>query len=632
MTRALDSKRCTYTSPAAGPSGSSPAAGPSGSSPAAGPSDSSCSNKCPPADIGSGLADKRVFLFDPATQMGMGLDPGAIQAARRNTQRNDNIKLELQHLAAATPTGTSLVVIQRHVAVTQATWDAETVLERYFMKVPCPFKDVMRFVCILCALQLEEEAAMVSQQRWGTRKQLVVFSGNAGIGTRGGWGAKAVLQACRKVVERPNSGKPTDRLPGKVVTVDEFCTSRVSSAMNSPQPCEGGLDRSKPLGLKAGSQVQHRLLRSAWSKRFEAPVRGLMWCPKLDQATREWVDRDCNAAVNNQRAGESKWRPLELCKWQQQGAAAAQGKEYPALGFNKLRDRALKAQAQQPVAQTTPLGYKRLRDKPPKAQQQQQQQQPAEAHEHPLILRQQKEVCKYVAKPNYLTVHKRLKHHPIFKPVLGYPSNRDLLAKLDQWVIKVPGGAVLSGCKKTRRTILAHFQLRVETYSQLRVIASLFVLRIFLTCLVGHPTQGLGLATEPPAMQPPCAPDAAPLPPLPLRAPAQPAMMDWDLVAPAKPPQAPGSSQEATQPAASEPGPSTPPPAKRSKRTKAEKAAEAHPAHPGQGQGCQSQTSPTARQVAGQGLQCSAEHAAHWGEQVAAAGAVLLARTGSAAS
>ncbi|GFH17979.1 uncharacterized protein HaLaN_14709, partial [Haematococcus lacustris] len=40
--------------------------------------------------------------------MGMGLDPGAIQA----------------HLAAATPAGTSLVAIQRHVAVTLATWDA----------------------------------------------------------------------------------------------------------------------------------------------------------------------------------------------------------------------------------------------------------------------------------------------------------------------------------------------------------------------------------------------------------------------------------------------------------------------------------------------------------------------------
>ncbi|GFH07877.1 hypothetical protein HaLaN_02745 [Haematococcus lacustris] len=46
------------------------------------------------------------------------------------------------------------------------------------------------------------------------------------------------------------------------------------------------------------------------------------------------------------------------------------------------------------------------------------------------------------------------------------------------------------------------------------------------------------------------------------------------VVPPHKPPQAPRSSQEATPAAASEPGPSTPQPAKRSKRTKAEPAAE----------------------------------------------------------
>ncbi|GFH21067.1 hypothetical protein HaLaN_18300, partial [Haematococcus lacustris] len=41
----------------------------------------------------------------------------------------------------------------------------EKVLERFFKK-------------------LEEEAASVSQQQCGARKQLVVFFGNAGIGTR----------------------------------------------------------------------------------------------------------------------------------------------------------------------------------------------------------------------------------------------------------------------------------------------------------------------------------------------------------------------------------------------------------------------------------------------------------------
>ncbi|KAJ9531240.1 hypothetical protein QJQ45_006689 [Haematococcus lacustris] len=40
-----------------------------------------------------------------------------------------------------------------------------------------------------------------------------------------------------------------------------------------------------------------------------------------------WVDRDCNAALNMQRIGESKWRPLELCFWPGQGALPAKGKE-----------------------------------------------------------------------------------------------------------------------------------------------------------------------------------------------------------------------------------------------------------------------------------------------------------------
>ncbi|KAJ9514359.1 hypothetical protein QJQ45_012286 [Haematococcus lacustris] len=105
-------------------------------------------------------------------------------------------------------------------------------------------------------------------------------------------------------------------------------------------------------------------------------------------------------------------------------------------------------------------------------------------------------------------------------------------------VIKVPGGAVLRGCKKTRRKLLAHFQLRAGIHSQLRVIVSLYVLRIFLTCL-RHYTSSLHL-------------------------------------------QAPRSSQAATQPAAaSEPGPSTPLPAKRTKRTKAEPEA----AEPTKGKG-----------------------------------------------
>ncbi|KAJ9532103.1 hypothetical protein QJQ45_003824 [Haematococcus lacustris] len=92
-----------------------------------------------------------------------------------------------------------------------------------------------------------------------------------------------------------------------------------------------------------------------------------------------------------------------------------------------------------------------------------------------------------------------------------------------QKVIKVPEGAVLRGCKKTRRKLREHLRLRAEIHSQLRVIASLFVLRIFLTCLVAYPTPGFPSAPQPPVVQPPQPPDAPPLPALPPQAPAQPA-------------------------------------------------------------------------------------------------------------
>ncbi|KAJ9509855.1 hypothetical protein QJQ45_011552 [Haematococcus lacustris] len=126
------------------------------------------------------------------------------------------------------------------------------------------------------------------------------------------------------------------------------------------------------------------------------------------------------------------------------------------------------------------------------------------------------------------------------------------------YVIKVPEGAVLRGCKKTRRKLREHLRLRAEIHSQLRVIASLLVLRIFLTCLVGYPTPGFPSAPQPPAVQPPQPPDAPPLPPL--RGPDQPAFED-----PSNQALLDKLGQAATQPAASEPGPSTPPPAKRSK-------------------------------------------------------------------
>ncbi|KAJ9512055.1 hypothetical protein QJQ45_004594 [Haematococcus lacustris] len=68
-----------------------------------------------------------------------------------------------------------------------------------------------------------------------------------------------------------------------------------------------------------------------------------------------WLDRDYSAALNMQRIGESKWRTLELCYWPKEEALPAKGKVYPEHG------------------------HKRVRDKPPNAEEQQQHQQAVEA-------------------------------------------------------------------------------------------------------------------------------------------------------------------------------------------------------------------------------------------------------------
>ncbi|KAJ9513417.1 hypothetical protein QJQ45_005970 [Haematococcus lacustris] len=330
--------------------------------------------------------------------------------ARRDTERwLAPIKPHLQHLAAASSAGTSLVANLKHITVTLATWGAvwEVYLDPKWAEQRLGLYGAQDRTLEQFFKKLEEDMAEVSMESHGRAKQLVVFFGAASIGTRGGWGADAVLRACRKVVCRPRG---TDQRRGRVVLVDEHSTSRVSSAVNGQQPCERQLNKrraTRPAGWKPpAGQVEPRLLRPAWSQQRDQPVRGMMWCPvvpprKPPQAPRSsqeatqpaasepgpstplpakrskrtkaepaaeptkgkgkaakakpapqpgrWLDRDCNAALNMQRIGESKWRPLELCYWPGQGALPAKGKEYPGLGYKRVRDKPPKAQQQQPA-------------------------------------------------------------------------------------------------------------------------------------------------------------------------------------------------------------------------------------------------------------------------------------------
>ncbi|KAJ9511995.1 hypothetical protein QJQ45_004400 [Haematococcus lacustris] len=392
------------------------AAGPSSSnsSPAAAPGASAVvAHELGLPRIGKGPAEQRDFVFNPATQIGVGIDPGVTQAvsaasgvwdpatgqlqadqlrrwkltkgqvkhgsglnnARRATKRwLAPIKPHLQHLAAASSAGTSLEANLKHITVTLATWDVwEVYLDPKWAEQRLRLYGAQDRTLEQFFKKLEEDMAEVSMQRHGRAKQLVVFFGAATIGTGGGWGADAVLRACCNVVCRPRG---TDQRRGRVVLVDEHGTSRVSSALNGQQPCERQLNKrraTRPADWKPpAGQVHHRLVRPAWSQQRDQPVRGMMWCPvvaprkppqppcssqaatqaaasepgpstplpaKRSKRTKaepaaeptkgkgkaakakpapqpgRWLDRDCNAALNIQRIGESKWRPLELCFW-----------------------------------------------------------------------------------------------------------------------------------------------------------------------------------------------------------------------------------------------------------------------------------------------------------------------------
>ncbi|KAJ9509591.1 hypothetical protein QJQ45_011210 [Haematococcus lacustris] len=429
-----------YTRPLPTPPAPPSAAGPSSSnsSPAAAPgAAAAAAHEWGLPRIGKGLTEQREFVFNPATQVGVGIDPGVTQAvsaasgvwdpqsgqlmadqlrrwkltrgqvkhgsglnnARRDTERwLAPIKPHLQHLAAASSAGTSLEANLKHITVTLATWDAvwEVYLDPKWAEQRLRLYGAQDRTLEQFFNKLEEDMAEVAIKRHGHAKQLVVFFGAASIGTRGRLGPRG-----------------TDQRRGRVVLVDEHRTTRVSSAVNGQQPCESRLNKrraTRPAGWKPpAGQVEPRLVRPAWSQQRDQPVQGMMWCPvvaprrppqapgssqaatqpaasepgpstplpaKRSKRTKaepeaaeptkgkgkaqgkavkakpapqsgRWLDRDCNAALNMQRIGESKWRPLELCFWPDQGALPAKGKEYPGLGYKRLRDKPSKAQEQQ---------------------------------------------------------------------------------------------------------------------------------------------------------------------------------------------------------------------------------------------------------------------------------------------
>ncbi|KAJ9534521.1 hypothetical protein QJQ45_022126 [Haematococcus lacustris] len=105
-----------------------------------------------------------------------------------------------------------------------------------------------------------------------------------------------------------------------------------------PQPPRSSQAATQPAASEPGPSTPPPAKRSKRTKAVKSKP--------APQPSRHGSD----TALNMQRIGESRWRPLELCYWPEQGALPAKGKEYPGLGYKRLRDKPPKAQEQQPAA------------------------------------------------------------------------------------------------------------------------------------------------------------------------------------------------------------------------------------------------------------------------------------------
>ncbi|KAJ9517586.1 hypothetical protein QJQ45_025082, partial [Haematococcus lacustris] len=433
----------------------------------------------------------------------------------------------LKNLAAASSAGTSLVANLKHITVTLATWDA--VWEVYL--------DPNHRVCALCAwLQLEEDMAEVSMVRHGRAKQLVVFFGAASIGTKGGWGADAVLRACGKVQAKPaqQPGRWLDRYCNAALNMQRIGESRVQPSLRLTTLILG-----KVFPSRHQDRQPHPQLIRAEVEHGTAHVGRSSW---------RQVSQDVALAISAQESGQLVADQLD--RWK-----LTKGQVKHANGLNDAR-------------RTTQRWLA-----------------PIQPH---------------------------LKHL-----AAASSAGTSLVANLEHITVTL---ATWDAARQKLRLYGAQDRALEQFFKQLEEdMAEAFMERHgrVKQLVVYFGAASIGTKDwKPPAGKV----DLRLLRPAWSQQRDQPVrgLMWCPVVAPRKPPQAPCSSQEATPTAASEPGPSTPPPAKRSKRTEDEQAAE--PTQPTKAEqaaelskGKAAKAKPTPQP--GRWLQCSAEHAAQWGEE-----------------
>ncbi|KAJ9517829.1 hypothetical protein QJQ45_004121 [Haematococcus lacustris] len=279
--------------------------------------------------IGKGVAETREYVFDPDTQIGVGIDPGVTQAlsAASGTQSGDTerwlapIKPHLQHLAAASSAGTSLEANLKHITVTLATWDA--VWEVYLD--PKWARQRLR-------LYGAQDRAL---EQFFNKVRVGGWVAGGGHGYEGGVGK---FHGKPKLLEKATARRTAHRVMAK----------KKEEELNK-------LSATRPAGWKPpAGQVEQRLLRPAWSQQHDQPVRGLMWCPvvpprKPPQAPGSSQEATPAAASE---AGPSTPPPAERSKRTKAEPAAE-----PIEGKGKGKGKAAKAKpAPQPPLHDSPRG------------------------------------------------------------------------------------------------------------------------------------------------------------------------------------------------------------------------------------------------------------------------------------
>ncbi|KAJ9527433.1 hypothetical protein QJQ45_025704 [Haematococcus lacustris] len=232
----------------------------------------------------------------------LGVDPGKTKMARvAHDERNAagtaqatktslaQLKPQLNALSHVSSKPSSLASYRRFADTVLATYDA------MWAEVSKPRWAIAKFR-LYCGKQrvlarFWSKLIKHAKQRWPDRILALAygaagFNGSGTVGCRGVFVSQMLMEAVKQFGA------------GRVVLVEEFRTSRVSSAYSSPSEA----------------------------------------LPGQPPETFRWLDRDTNGCLNLQRIGESMQRPLELCRWKDLEALPLVGEEYQQ-GYKRVNDR-----------------------------------------------------------------------------------------------------------------------------------------------------------------------------------------------------------------------------------------------------------------------------------------------------